>query len=217
MPGTAAASKPPILLIGGGGHCRACIDVIERQGRFQIAGIVERNGAPGTKVFGYPILGRDDDLPELLQRYRHALVAIGQIKSPFPRIRVFEQLQSLGAELPGIVSPSAYLSRHARIGAGTIVMHGAVINAGATVGHNCIVNTKALLEHDVTVEDHCHIATGALINGGVHIGAGTFVGSGAVVREGVHIGPGCIVGAGTTVLRDLPPQTRYLGERCLEP
>ena len=30
-----------IILIGGGGHCKSCIDVIEQAGTFQIAGIVD--------------------------------------------------------------------------------------------------------------------------------------------------------------------------------
>jgi len=29
-----------LLLIGGGGHCRSCIDFIEEEGKYQIAGIV---------------------------------------------------------------------------------------------------------------------------------------------------------------------------------
>ena len=34
--------KEKIILIGGGGHCRGlCIDVIEQDGRFDIAGIVD--------------------------------------------------------------------------------------------------------------------------------------------------------------------------------
>ena len=31
-------SKIPLLLVGAGGHARACIDVIELEGRFVIAG-----------------------------------------------------------------------------------------------------------------------------------------------------------------------------------
>ena len=31
-----------IILIGGGGHFKVCIEVIEREGRFEIVGIVER-------------------------------------------------------------------------------------------------------------------------------------------------------------------------------
>jgi len=31
-----------IILIGAGGHTRACIDVIEHEGQFRIAGLVEK-------------------------------------------------------------------------------------------------------------------------------------------------------------------------------
>ena len=33
--------KEKIILIGGGGHCKSCIDVIEQQGKYHIAGIVD--------------------------------------------------------------------------------------------------------------------------------------------------------------------------------
>ena len=31
-----------ILLIGGGGHCKAVIDVIEQEGQFNIIGIIDK-------------------------------------------------------------------------------------------------------------------------------------------------------------------------------
>jgi len=31
----------PIILIGGGGHCLSCIDVIEQTGLYQIIGILD--------------------------------------------------------------------------------------------------------------------------------------------------------------------------------
>jgi len=55
--------KEKIILIGGGGHCKSCIDVIEQEGRFEIAGIVERPNSSGIpSVLGYPIIGTDDYL-----------------------------------------------------------------------------------------------------------------------------------------------------------
>jgi len=44
---------------------------------------------------------------------------------------LFEQIKKLGGRLPVVVSPLAYISKHAKIGAGTIIMHYALINAGA--------------------------------------------------------------------------------------
>ena len=129
-----------LLLIGGGGHCRSVIDVLERTG-LPIAGIVQGEGCLAESVFNYPTLGQDADLNGLRSRYTQALVTVGQIKSPEIRIRLFCLLCDLGFQLPVIVSPLARVSPHAQLGAGTIVMHHAMVNAGAVVGENCIINT----------------------------------------------------------------------------
>lgn len=176
--------KPKLILIGGGGHCAACIDVIEQEDKFKIAGIVDKGIVSGM-LLGYSMLGGDENLLELRSHYDYALITVGQIKSPATRIRLFEHTRSLGYVLPTIIAPRAYVSKHALIGEGTIIMHDALINARATIGSNCIINTKALIEHDAVVEDNCHISTGAIINGSAMVRQGTFVGSNAVTRESV--------------------------------
>lgn len=191
-----------LLLIGGGGHCKAAIDVIETAG-LKIAGVLERSGADFADVLGYPVLGDDSALTKFVAKGHSVMVTIGQIKSPAARIRAFEAAQASGADMPSVVSPNAYVSRHASLGAGALVLHGAVINAAARVGHNVIVNSLALVEHDVEVGDHCHIATGARINGSVTIGDGVFIGSGAVIKNGVSIGAGALIGAGAVVCNDI--------------
>lgn len=205
-------SKVQILLVGAGGHARACIDVIEQEGRFQVGGLVGLPNEVGEHILGYPVLGTDVDLVSLLRDHTHALITIGQIKTAAPRMRLFNLLQQAGYALPIIVSPRAYVSPRATLGAGTIVMHGAVVNAAAVVGCNCIVNSQSLIEHDVVIGDHCHVATAAAINSGVHIGSGTFVGSNCSVRQLVKIGDRCLIGMGQRVLADcqagthIPPQ-----------
>ncbi len=196
------SSAEPILVIGAGGHARACIDVIETQGGYGIAGLIGLPEEVGTCVLGYNVLGTDHDIPVLVAKFGTAVIAVGQIKSPDLRIKLFTQLELLGCSMPSIVSPRAYVSRHASVGAGTIVMHGAMINAAASVGRNCIINSMALVEHDVVVGDHCHIATSAAVNSGVHIGAGTFVGSGTTVRQLIRIGERCVIGMGQHVVKN---------------
>jgi sugar O-acyltransferase (sialic acid O-acetyltransferase NeuD family) len=195
-------SKESILLVGAGGHARACIDVIEQDGCFVVKGLVGLPREVGSRILGYPVLGMDEDLPTLLGDCTNALIAVGQIKTPEPRIRLFDLMQNNSCALPVIVSPHAYVSPHSTLGAGTIVMHGAVINAGAVVGKSCIVNSQALVEHDVVIADHCHVATATTINSGVRIGAGTFIGSNSSVRQCVNIGERCLIGMGQQVLTD---------------
>ena len=192
-----------LLLIGGGGHCKSAIDVIEAAG-LAIAGILERPESDLTEVLGYPVLGDDDLLATMVAQGFSALVTIGQTKSAAPRIRAFEVAQAAGAQMPTIVSPRAYVSSHATLGVGTIVLHGAVVNSDARLGDNVIVNSLALIEHDVVVADHCHVATGARINGNVTLGKRCFIGSGAVLKNGISIGAGSVIGAGVVIRHDIP-------------
>jgi sugar O-acyltransferase (sialic acid O-acetyltransferase NeuD family) len=202
--------KLRLILIGAGGHARSCIDVIEQQGQYQIAGLIGMPDEVKTQHLGYAVIGTDNDLPELTKTYQYALITVGQIQTTEHRIRLYHQAIQLGFQLPIIIAPTAHVSRHATLGEGSIVMHGAIINAGARVGNNCIINNSALIEHDVTVENHCHISTGAILNGDVTVGAGSLIGSGSVLKQGVTIGKSCLVGMGLTVHQKIGDNSRFI-------
>ncbi len=215
-----------IILIGGGGHCKSCIDVIQAEGRFEIAGIVENPGSrlrgndsegfslsafQSSAVLGYPVIGTDDQLPELIKEYKNALITVGQIQHAEVRIKLFQLILELGGKFPVIISPNAYVSRGALIGAGTIVMHHAIVNTEAVVGMNCILNTGALIEHEAQVGDHCHISTYAILNGQCQVGNRTFIGSRTVLSNNTSIADDTLVSAGSVVLRSLEQPGTYIG------
>lgn len=204
-------SKPKVILIGAGGHCRSCMDVIEQQNQFGIAGLIGMSEELDTFHSGYKVIGTDEDLPLLAKTYHFALITVGQINSPRSRIHLYERCLELGFQFPVIVSPYAHVSRTACIGAGTVVFHGAIINSCSTIGVNCIINTRSLIEHDASIGDHCHISTGAILNGNVAVGKGSFVGSGSTIKEGVRIGIECLVGMGLTVRHDILDHIRFTG------
>ena len=192
-----------IILIGAGGHARACIDVLEEENQFEIAGLIEKDESMANVNLGYPIIGTDNDLKDLRQQYSNALITVGQIKSPAIRIKLFQLLKEMDFTFPAIISPHAYVSKHAQIGEGSIIMNGAIVNANAKIGINCIINNKSLIEHDVVIGNHCHIATGAIINGEVSVGNETFIGSGAVTKQSISIGKNCVIGAGVVLKNDI--------------
>lgn len=193
--------KTPLILVGGGGHCKAVIDVIESTNEYVIHGIIDNNLS--GNVFGYPILGSDDLLPQLINDVQHAFVTIGQIKTPQIRVNLYNLLLELGYNIPIIVANSANVSRNATLSDGVIIMHGATVVAGAKIGANVIINNHALVDHDCTIGSDCHISTGAQLNGNVRVGDGCFVGSGAIIREGVHIGSNNFIAMGTLVVKNI--------------
>ena len=185
-----------IILIGGGGHCKSVIDVIEQEQKYRIVGIVDQPSLLGTKVLGYSVIGTDADLPKLAASYKFSLITIGQIQSPEARKNLFDLALKAGFTIPIIISPSSYVSRHAKIGRGTVIMHRSVVNASAVIGTNCIINTDVLIEHDSVIGDFCHVSTRAVVNGGVVLGTGSFVGSGAVIVNNIKIKKDSFIRAG---------------------
>lgn len=204
-------NRSAVLLVGAGGHAHACMDALESQQQYRIAGLVGSKAEIGSQHFGYAVLGSDDDLPGLATRCEYALIAVGHIHTADVRRRLYAHLLALGFKLPVIVASTAYVSPHARIGAGSVVMQGAIVNAGAVIGDNCIINTRAVVEHDAKVGAHCHISTGAILNGDARVGDGSFVGSGCTVREGISIGQNVLVGMGLSVRHPLADGVRFVG------
>jgi sugar O-acyltransferase (sialic acid O-acetyltransferase NeuD family) len=191
-----ASLKKNIYLVGGGGHCVSCIDVIESTNEFVIKGIFDRLENVGQTVLGYPIIGTDADIEKYVSEENFFLLTIGQIQSAQTRQKLADQIGLLNGQFAIVVSSRAYVSRHAELGYGTIVMHDAVVNANARIGEHCILNTKSLIEHDARVEDFCHISTGAIVNGTTTIESETFVGSGAVVKHSVTVPAKSLIQAG---------------------
>ena len=101
-----------ILVLGTGGHAKSCIDVIEKQKKFRILGIIE-NKQSNKKVFmGYPVLGNDKDLLSLKKKCSNVLIGVGQIRNPNLRSNIFLKLKKIGFNFPVIISPKAYVSKN---------------------------------------------------------------------------------------------------------
>lgn len=201
----------PIILIGGGGHCISCIDVINSDNKYKIIGILDTSEKFGETILGIPIIGNDSDIPNLINECNNFLITVGQIKSSVIRRKINDIIKTNNGNLPVIISKRAYVSSNAFIDEGTIIMHNVIVNAKARIGKNCIINTGALIEHDVIINDFCHISTHAVVNGQVQVGINSFLGSNSVIANNVTLPDNVIVSAGACILKTLLDTGTYIG------
>ena len=187
-----------IVLVGGGGHCISVIDIIENGNEFNILGILDSNSKENN-LLGYKILGGDNLIPELVNENTYFLITVGQVKSYSIRKKISKILIENNAKLATVISSLAYVSNHASIEEGTVIMNQAVVNAKSKIGKNCIINTMSNIEHGVLIGDFCHISTCAVVNGESVIGNGTFIGSNATISNGISIKDNSIISAGKFV------------------
>jgi len=202
--------KEKIVLIGGGDHCGNCIDTIDQEGKYEIAGIIDKPEKLHQKILGYEIFATDNDIPFLTKEYRNFFISIGQIKNPKPRENAFENILKYNVTIPVIISPLAYVTKNANIGEGTIIMPFAVIDVNVTVGRNCIIQYYTMLSHGAVMEDHCHVSVNCVL-GKCNIGKGTFIGVNSWINNGVTIPPYTIIGSASNVLKTIEEPGIYAG------
>lgn len=193
-------SKESILLLGAGGHAKVVIDCIVDSGK-EVTALFD-DDLELVSLNGYSVDGPYD---ETYLSETPLIITVGNnhmrknlthnIKHPF-----------------GIaIHPSASVSRYARIGNGTVVIHGSVVQSGARIGKHCIINTNASVDHDCHIGDFVHISPRVAICADVHIGQGCHVGAGATILPGVKIGNWCVIGAGAVINKSMPDHSLVVG------
>ena len=200
----------PLVLVGGGGHCKSVIEAAESAG-YSILGVLDMPEEVGKSILSTKVIGTDDDIPAYVDKAEY-VITVGFIKNSATRIKLYNKVKEAGGKLATIVASTAYVSKYAEIGEGTVVLHQVFVNAGAKVGCNVILNTATNIEHDAVIGDHCHISTGSMINGDAVVADQTFIGSQSVINQGVKIKMGgVIIASGSVVNKDITGRGVYVG------
>lgn len=196
-----------IVIVGGGGHTKMCIELIRSTGRYRIVGVASSVLKSGDNVYGIPILC--SDAVEDLVRLRSdgimlAVNGVGAAENHSLRAPVYERIKAAGLNLPAIIHKFAVIEPSVRIAEGTQVMAGAYVGSSVEIGADCIINAGAIVSHDCRIHDHVHIAPGSILAGNVRVGPGSLIGMGCQIFMRVSVGSNVVVSNGLSVDANLP-------------
>jgi UDP-N-acetylbacillosamine N-acetyltransferase len=159
-----------LLIIGAGGHGKVVAE-IAKDLQYENIAFLDDNSPEA--------IGRVDDLEKFKGQYKNAFVGIGNNEL---RRELICKLQDCGYTIPVLIHPSAYVSKTAVVGIGTVVEPKAIVNANSQIGEGCIVSVGAIIDHDVKVGEFCHINAGAIVKAGAEISNFRKLEAGEIVR-----------------------------------
>jgi sugar O-acyltransferase (sialic acid O-acetyltransferase NeuD family) len=201
-----------IVLFGGGLHVHYSIDNIEKEGKYRIIGITDPYQDVGAELYGYKVIGRQEDLPQLIQRYDiyGGLITIGD---NWERKHAYDVIHAIKPDFVFVntIHPSAVIGRDVELGVGNLIMVAAIVNPGARIGNFTFVATGAHVEHDCVVHDFASISAGSIMGGRVEIGKYTAITLGVTIADRLKIGENSVVGSGALVLSDVPDNVLVYG------
>ena len=166
--------KNGLLIVGAGVYGLVAREIAEGMGCFEKIAFLDDSAKGGA---GLDVVGGISDIEALAPEYKNAVVAIGN--SAF-RLELMERLRVAGYNIPSLISPMAYVSPSAKIGAGVFVEPMAVVHCGCEICDGCIISAGAVVNHKSVCHPGCHIDCNGTVAGNEVVPPGTKVPSGAV-------------------------------------
>jgi sugar O-acyltransferase (sialic acid O-acetyltransferase NeuD family) len=204
-----------IVLFGGGNQVHYTLDIIQKQGLYNVIGIIDSVHDVGTERFGYKVIGRQEDIKSLIEEYgiEAGIITIGD---NWIRYKISEQVKSFvkDFEFVNAIHPSVVIGNNVQIGTGVVAMAGVIINPMAKIGNHTFFATGCQIEHDCTIEDYASVSAGSVLGGYVHIKRYSAITLNVTVLDRTTIGENSVVGSGSLVLKDVPDNILAYGNPC---
>lgn len=204
--------KKRILLFGGGNQVHYTIDIIEKENKYDIVGIIDSVHEIGTDRYGYKVLGRQENLIDIVEEYKidAGIITIGDNWSRFKVYQaITNQMQSF--EFVNAIHPSVIVGKNVELGFGVVMMAGVIVNPLSKIGNFTFFATGCQIEHDCIIEDYASVSAGSVMGGYVSIGKFSAVTLGVTILDRLKIGENSVIGSGSLVLKDIPDNVLAYG------
>ena len=199
-----------IVIVGAGGFGREVAWLVEEintaSPEWRLLGFLD-DGAKGSTVEGYPILGSIDRVRELGQHV-YLTCAIGD---PRLRKRLVDKLEESGHRFATLIHPSVLKSKYVAIGEGSTICAGTILTTNISIGRHCLLNLDCKVGHDSTLGDYTSCMPAVNIAGDVIIEQGCYFGLNACVINQKRVGEWSVIGAGAAVVKDIPARSLAVG------
>jgi sugar O-acyltransferase (sialic acid O-acetyltransferase NeuD family) len=181
-----------MILFGASGHAKVIIDILEKMD-VTIEYLLDADPEI-QEIQGYEVRLEQD---VSFQGTEEVIISIGSNS-------LRKTLASkLSCQFGWAIHPSVILGDDVSIGAGTVVMAGAIINSSTSIGNHNIINTSTSIDHDCHLEDFVHVSPNATLCGSIKVGEGTHIGAGATIIPNLNIGKWVTIGAGAVIIEDV--------------
>ncbi len=152
---------------------------------------------------------------DFLSKYGQSDVVIA-IGCPAARERAFNRIRCHGHSFPSLVSPTAMVSRNAKLGEGVTIFPGCIISEDVELEDFVCMNVLSSVSHDCKLGRFSTLSPHASICGYVSLGERVLVGANGCILEGNpyqlrHIGSDSRIGGGALVTNDISPGLTVVG------
>ena len=202
-----------LIIFGASGFGREVAWAVERLNKvtptWNLLGFMDdADDIQGTKINGYPVLGKTADVGNYPDVY--FVVAVGASRT---RERIVTNMRTVNPSIKfgTVIDPSVEMSDLVTIGEGTIICAHTIITVNIEIGAHVIINLDCTVGHDAVLQDFVTLYPSVNVSGITNIGHAVELGTGMQIIQGKTVGDYSIVGAGAVVVKDIPAKCTAVG------
>lgn len=203
-------SHKKVIIIGGKG---SCVDIAEeiddarlRYGiDIKVLGFAFDDPAYSGGINGWPVLCGTKEAWEIYKNDKEVYFVFGMFRYDIARER-FALRDSYGIPIERyltFVHPTAYVSRSAKVGLGTIILANATIKNNSTIGTRNFINSGVNIDHDTVIGNDNFFAAHSCLGSSITVGNANFFGLNSSVRTPAAIGNYNRIGMCANVLNNI--------------
>lgn len=186
------------------------IDDINASGddKFEVIGFsVDNEDDWGKEYFGYPILGRLEDL-----KIHSDIYIINNVGgSTISRYIVDQRILKIRKTIPSIIHPTVE-KRYCDVNAnGVILSKDVFLGAGTKIGDSVCIRNTTFIGNEVNIGNYVFISDQTVILGYVNIDDFVYIGAHVTVLPRLSLEKNCLLGAGSVVTKNIPTNKMYVG------
>lgn len=211
-------SHKKVILIGGKG---SCVDIAEeikdarlRYGMdIEVLGFAFDDPAYAKGINGWPVLCGTKEAWNKYEPYEDIYFVFGMLRYDIARER-FALRDSYGIpehRYLTFVHPTAYVSRSAKIGTGTIILANATVKNNVMIGTRNFINSGVNIDHDTVIGNDNFFAAHACLGSSITVGNVNFFGLNSSVRTPSVIGNYNRIGMCANVLNSIGNEMVMIG------
>lgn len=187
-------------------------DIVEKQGLYEIVGIIDSKALIGSEIEGIKVIGRQEDIATIQVEYdiHGGCITIGD---NYSRFLVHNEIKKRASNFEWVntIHPSCIIADNVKIGKGIIAMANCIFNPNAEIDDFTAFYTGAIIEHDCKISRFASISAGSVLGGKVFVGDYSAVTLGCTVFDRVNIAHNVVVGSGSLVTKDIPANQLWYG------
>jgi len=209
--------KTKIIIIGGKGTAiniaEGIYDAEKRYGeKIECLGFAFDDESFGEFINGFPLLCKTTDLMIKYGKFEDVkfIFQMNHQEKMKERALLVKSYNIPNEKWFTFIHPSAYVSKSARIGHGSVIFANCAVHANTVIGNHCTLSSLTTIGHDTYLGNHVFMATHVCIGSSVHINDNVFFGQNTTVSGSLSINENNIIGLGASVIKNIKETNKVL-------